>query len=148
MGIGKNIQKRMEQLGWKQRDLVAHIRQIDSDVRDMQQIVHALIHRDSASSKHTSLIAAALQLTADELISGRWNNHRKPDLHNLNAQEPAKPYGISENALLWAREFDKLDPKMRRRWWLIALLLADDLSEEDAAIQVKYLCAKKTFIDL
>lgn len=65
MGIGGHLQKRLEELGWDQKRLV-------SETKLGQQTISAIITRDSERSKYTPLLASAVYLTTDQLISGIW----------------------------------------------------------------------------
>lgn len=76
MGIGKNLQKRLDELEKDQKWLVTQ-----SGVA--QQTVSALIKRDSRRSVYTSQLAEAVLLKTDQLISGDWpplNGHAKEAL--------------------------------------------------------------------
>lgn len=70
MAIGINIKKRLTELGWDQKNLVARL--ADLKLRVSQQNVSAIVRRDSSKSKHLVPIAQALWLRPDQLLSGNW----------------------------------------------------------------------------
>lgn len=71
MSLGKNISKRIDELGWNQKRLGDELR----GKKVSQQNISALIKRGSEKSKHARPIAAAMGLTIDELVSGIWKLH-------------------------------------------------------------------------
>lgn len=65
MGIGKNLEKRLQELEKDQKWLIA-----ESGVP--QQTVSAIISRDSKRSIYTKRLAETVLLQTDQLISGEW----------------------------------------------------------------------------
>lgn len=64
MALGKRIEKRLKELGWRQRDLLAKVPTLTP------QTLSNLIRRDSARSEADLAIADALGLSVLELVYG------------------------------------------------------------------------------
>lgn len=95
MGLGKHIQKRLDELEWEQKDLVDKTRpNSNSDPVVDQQTLSAIITRDSKRTMYLEPIADALRLTANELISGKWNKPNSAEPKNSPLYKPSKTENI------------------------------------------------------
>jgi hypothetical protein len=73
MALGKRIEDRLNQLGWKRRDLIESVRGIELS----EQALSNLIRRDSKRSEHDEAIAEALGVSVLWLVYGHESNYVK-----------------------------------------------------------------------
>ncbi|HKQ24122.1 MAG TPA: hypothetical protein VJT81_06735 [Burkholderiales bacterium] len=130
MAIGTNIKKRMGEMTppMRPKDLLVRCKELEPRSGISQQQINAMIKRDTKRSQYVPLVARALELTAEQLMSGRWGvKTAKPSA----AQEPRSSYGFLPETRMWAEQFQALSPDIRRKWWVMVLLLGDALPDKD-----------------
>lgn len=91
MGLGIHIQKRLDELKWEQKDLVAATKpNPDAPPAFSQQALSAIMTRDSKRTVYLEVIADALRLTANQLLSGKWNKPNSVEPKDSPLYKPSR----------------------------------------------------------
>lgn len=82
MAIGKRIEKRLADLGWERRDLLAELPTLTP------QALSNLILRDSKRSEWDQAIAKALRVSVNWLVYGDEQSYTPANVVNFCVKEP------------------------------------------------------------
>lgn len=106
MALGKNIKKRMVELGWNERELHEQTKRLGGE-GIKQQTINILIRRDSRRSMYVADLARALFLEEGELLSGIWNKDK------IQQADAASNRAVSQPG---AAYIDKYLKKIHEHW--------------------------------